>query len=94
MMMAWEFGTSVKNTRYFFIFGMVFSDRTIFFCSCVRNEACGAKEGVAPAGLSMLAFALSLTVAPTGSDCSFRDTGVLTPISATSCAAPTIADST
>jgi len=85
MIIACEFRTSGKNTRYFFIFGMVFNDRTIFSCSSDKSDfsrAVDIKGVLALAILSGSPFELNL-FADVVSICSPWDVGVLTPISAT-----------
>ena len=92
MMIACEVLIPAKKTRYFFKLGMVFNDRTIFACSSVKSDFLfDVKGGLALAMLSALPFVLSLVFEATVLTCSSWDTGALTPISATSCAASSTA---
>ena len=92
MMIACEVLIPVKKTRYFFILGIVFSDRTIFACSSVKRDFLfDIKGGLALVVLSSLPFVLGLVFEVTGLACSSWDAVVLTPISATSCAASSMA---
>jgi len=94
MMIACEFLTSTKNARYFFMLGMAFNDRTISSCSFVRSDfsrTCDVKGGSALAVPFTMSVVLRRLFAAAALLCSSWDTGVFTPISATSCAMSSMA---